>query len=136
MRSQWFKSRGSLKLGIEQVRIVTRFHFDCIFYYVSDMDRAISFYSDVLGLRLTSRGVVARFDIDGVLFELVPGRDKGNLTGDGNARLCLKVDDISQAMEYLKMNGTDAGEIQKVENGKLASFEDPDGNEICLWQYD
>ena len=100
------------------------------------MDRAISFYSGVLGLRLSSKDVVARFDIDGVLFELVPCREKGKLRGDVNARLCLKVDDISQAVEYLKMNGTGAGEIQKVENGKLSSFEDPDGNEICLWQYD
>jgi predicted enzyme related to lactoylglutathione lyase len=100
------------------------------------MERAISFYSDVLNLILSSRDAVARFDIDGVLFELVPSRDKGKLRGGGNARLCLKVDDISQAVEYLKINGIDAGEIQKVENGKLVSFEDPDGNEIYLWQYD
>jgi len=115
---------------------MTKFHFDCIFYYVSDLERTISFYSDVLGLRLTSKDVVARFDIDGVLFELVPSRDERKLRGDGNARLCLKVDDISQAVEYLKTRGTRANEIQKVENGKLASFQDPDGNEICLWQYD
>jgi catechol 2,3-dioxygenase-like lactoylglutathione lyase family enzyme len=115
---------------------VTEFHFDCVFYYVSDMERAVSFYSDVLGLRLTSRDVVARFDFDGVLFELVPSRDERKLKGGGNARLCLKVDDISQAVEYLKTKGIHAGQIQKVENGKLASFEDPDGNEIYLWQYD
>lgn len=115
---------------------MARFQFDCVFYYVHDMEKAISFYSDVLGLRLTSRDVVARFDIDGVLFELVPMRDEGELTGDGNARLCLKVKDITQAVEYLSTMGTHATEIQKVENGKLSSFEDPDGNEICLWQYD
>ena len=115
---------------------MARFHFDCIFYYVSDMDRAITFYSDVLGMRLSSKDVVARFDIDGVLFELVPSRDKVKLGEGGNARLCLKVDDISQAVEYLKIYGTDVGEIQKVEKGRLSSFKDPDGNEICLWQYD
>ena len=113
-----------------------RFHFDCVFYYVSDMESAISFYSDVLGLRLTSRDVVARFDIDGVLFELVPSRDKGKPRGGGNARLCLKVEEISQAVEYLKAKGIHTDEIQKVENGKLTSFEDPDGNKIWLWQYD
>jgi catechol 2,3-dioxygenase-like lactoylglutathione lyase family enzyme len=113
-----------------------RFNFDCVFYYVSDMDRAIAFYSDVLGLRLSSRDVVARFDIDGVMFELVPSRDRGKLGGKGNARLCLKVDDINQAAEYLKMNGVEAGEIQEVENGKLACLRDLDGNEICVWQYD
>jgi catechol 2,3-dioxygenase-like lactoylglutathione lyase family enzyme len=115
---------------------VSKFGFDCVFYYVSDMKRAISFYSDVLGLRLTSGDFVARFDIDGVLFELVPSRSRRKLKGNGNARLCLKVDDISQAVEYLKTKGTHASEIQKVENRKLVSFEDPDGNEIYLWQYD
>lgn len=115
---------------------MARFHFDCVFYHVSDMERAISFYSDILGLRLTSRDVVARFDIDGVLFELVPSLNKRNARGGGNARLCLKVEDISQTVEYLKTKRTHAGEIQKVENGKLTSFEDLGGNEIYLWQYD
>ena len=115
---------------------MTRFQFDCIFYYVRDMGKAISFYSNVLGLRLTSRDVVARFDIDGVLFELVPTKGEGKLSGDGNARLCLKVEDINQAVEYLKTKGTHVDEIQKVENGRLTSFDDPDGNEITLWEYD
>jgi len=113
-----------------------RFQFDCVFYYVSDMERAISFYSDVLGLRLISRDVVARFDIDGVLFELVPGGEKGVSRGDGNARLCLKVEEINHAVEYLKTKGVHSSEIRKVKNGKLASFEDMDGNEIYIWQYD
>jgi catechol 2,3-dioxygenase-like lactoylglutathione lyase family enzyme len=51
------------------------FHFDCVFYYVSEMERAIHFYRDVLGLRFVARDVVARFDIDGVLFELVPATE-------------------------------------------------------------
>ncbi len=113
-----------------------RFHFDCVFYYVSDLDRSISFYSNVLGLRLRSRDVVARFDVDGVMLELVPSRHRGELEGRGNARLCLKVDDINQAAEYLRMNGSHVGEIQKVENGRRVSFKDADENEICLWQYD
>jgi catechol 2,3-dioxygenase-like lactoylglutathione lyase family enzyme len=68
---------------------VTRFHFDCVFHYAEDIESAISFYSDVLGFRLASRDIVARFNIDGVLFELVPAREKGKLKGEGNARLCL-----------------------------------------------
>ena len=111
------------------------FNFDCVFYYVHDLEKAVSFYSDILGLKLISRDTVARFDIDGVLFELVPTGDKGKLRGVGNARLCLKVKDISLAVEYLNTRGTHVGGIQKVENGKLTSFEDPDGNEVCLWQY-
>jgi len=52
------------------------FHFDCVFHYVSHMDLAIRFYRDILGFKLISRDVVARFDIDGVLFELVPAPAK------------------------------------------------------------
>jgi catechol 2,3-dioxygenase-like lactoylglutathione lyase family enzyme len=111
------------------------FHFDCVFYYVTDMERAIQFYSDVLGLKLISKDVVARFDVDGILFELVPGPTKTNL-GDLNARLCLKVADIGQAVEYLKMKDVHPGEIHKRENGRLSSLKDPDGNELCLWQYE
>ena len=92
------------------------FHFDCVFYYVSDMDQAISFYSNVVGLKLTSRDVVARFDIDGVLFELVHDQGKRKLGRGGNARLCLKVDDINRAAEYLKMNEVEAGEICPMNN--------------------
>ena len=43
------------------------FRFDCLFYYVSDLDRAIRFYTNILGLDLISRDVVARFEIDDVL---------------------------------------------------------------------
>ena len=112
-----------------------RFGFDCVFYYVADLERSIAFYSEVLGLRLSSRDAVARFYIDGVLFELVPSHDKGQLKGGGNARLCLKVDDIQQSIAYLRTKGTLTTQVKLVENGKTASFEDPDRNEICLWEY-
>jgi predicted enzyme related to lactoylglutathione lyase len=34
------------------------------------------------------------------------------------------------------MRGVSVSEIQKVENGRLASLKDPEGNEIYMWQYD
>ena len=40
---------------------MTVFRFDCVFYYVFDLDRAVRFYQEVLGLKLTSRDFVARF---------------------------------------------------------------------------
>jgi catechol 2,3-dioxygenase-like lactoylglutathione lyase family enzyme len=111
------------------------FHFDCVFYYVSDLDRAIRFYTEILGLRLTSRDVVARFDIDGVLFELVPTGDTSLLSGKGNARLTLTVDDIHWTAAGLASRGVMTSDVREVQNGRLASFADPDGNEIVLWQY-
>jgi catechol 2,3-dioxygenase-like lactoylglutathione lyase family enzyme len=61
-----------------------------VFYYASDLENGIWFYRDVLGLKFVSRDVVARFDIDGVLFKIVPSPRKDKLPQiRGNARLCL-----------------------------------------------
>jgi catechol 2,3-dioxygenase-like lactoylglutathione lyase family enzyme len=110
-----------------------RFAFDCVFHHVTDMDAAVSFYSGTLGLRLISRDVVARFDIDGVRFELVPASG-APAAGAGGARLCLSVDDLRGAIAELRAAGARVGDVREVENGLLAPFEDLDGNEIWVWQ--
>ena len=109
--------------------------FDCFFYYVSDLDRSILFFSDVLGLSLSSRDDVARFLIDGVLFELVPTSDASRLSGSGNGRLTLEVPDIRAAVLELESKGVPVQPVQQVSNGLLATFNDPDGNELVLWEY-
>lgn len=109
--------------------------FDCIFYYVRSLDEAVRFYSGVLGFQLESQDAVARFRIDGVLFELVPAQDEHKVSGYGNARLTLEVRDIGAAVRYLQVRGVKVGDIVAVSNGLLAPFCDPDGNELVLWQY-
>lgn len=111
------------------------FHFDCVFHYVSDIEAAIRFYRDVLGFALTSRDVVARFDIDGVLFELVPAPPNKNPRATGNARLCLRVENVEQVLNDLRAKGVRTGAAVDKGSGVLGTLEDPDGNEICLWQY-
>jgi catechol 2,3-dioxygenase-like lactoylglutathione lyase family enzyme len=111
------------------------FHFDCVFHYVSHMDLAIRFYRDVLGFKLISRDVVARFDIDGVLFELVPTPVKGSPLASGNGRLCLRVENVESALNDLRAKGVRTGAAVDKGTGVLGSFEDPEGNEICLWQH-
>src|SRR5208283_3628611 len=76
-------STGKLKLS-----------FDTVFYYVTDMESSIAFYRDVLGPPLTSHDYVARFDLDGVLVELVLAPTPGAAVHrTGNARLCVAVSD-------------------------------------------
>jgi catechol 2,3-dioxygenase-like lactoylglutathione lyase family enzyme len=110
-------------------------HFDSIFYYVRDLPAAIRFYSGVLGLSLASQDTIARYDLDGVLFELIPTEDESELPGTGNARLCLKVEDVERAASELRSKGVQVARVQTVHNGRLASFQDPDGNELVLWEY-
>jgi len=108
--------------------------FDAVYYHVSDMEKSIAFYRDVLGFRLTSRDYVARFEIDGVLFELVPNPAGNVLPGTGNARLSLGVSDIQQATRELQARGVTTTSIKPEPGGLLSYFRDPDGNELCLWQ--
>ena len=114
---------------------MSAFRFDCVFYYVSDLDRAIQFYTTALGFQLSSRDAVARFHVDGVLFELVPASGRAVLSGQGNARLTLAVAAIEAAARELRAKGVALSEVREVSNGRLVSFTDPDGNEIILWQY-
>jgi catechol 2,3-dioxygenase-like lactoylglutathione lyase family enzyme len=112
-----------------------KFNFDCIFYYVRDLERSVQFYSGVLGLDLESRDVVARYRVGDLLLELVPTTDEEKLCGTGNARLCLEVPDIGEAAAQLRTKGVQVGEVQEKENGYLAPLKDPDRNELILWQY-
>ena len=109
--------------------------FDAVFYYVRDLERSIAFYRRKLGLPLVSRDYVARFDVDGVLFELVPAPKDAPSSGAGNARLCFQVQDIHEAVAQLKDNGVETSDVKSESGGQLAFFRDPDGNELCLWQY-
>jgi predicted enzyme related to lactoylglutathione lyase len=110
------------------------FKFDAVYYHVSDMENSIAFYRDVLGFRLSSRDYVARFDLDGVLFELVPNPPGNALRGTGNARLSLGVTDIRQATRELQAKGVATTQLKEEPGGILSFFNDPDGNELCLWQ--
>lgn len=108
--------------------------FDAVYYHVSDMEKSIAFYRDVLGFRLVSRDYVTRFDLDGVLFELVPNPAGNVLAGSGNARLSLGVKDIRQSTLALKARGVATTPVKEEPGGLLSFFKDPDGNELCIWQ--
>ena len=108
---------------------------DCVFYYVTNLDRAVEFYRHTLGLTLVSRDVVARFRVDGLQLELVPTADPSRCSGAGNARLTFEAADIREEVEMLRRNGVRVGEIERVANGLLAPFADSEGNQLMLWQY-
>lgn len=108
--------------------------FDAVFYYVTDMESSIAFYRDTLGLPLLSRDCVARFDVDGVMMELVPRPPGSVVPGSGNARLCFAVTDLNQTVEKLRARGIEISGIRNKRNGQLVFFHDPDGNELSLWE--
>jgi catechol 2,3-dioxygenase-like lactoylglutathione lyase family enzyme len=110
--------------------------FDAVFYYVSDIETSIAFYRDTLGLPMISRDAVARFDLDGVLIELVRVPPGSVVRGNGNARLCFAVTDLNETLKQLHARGIRTSDIKDKKGGKLAIFRDPDDNELCLWEYE
>ncbi|MGA7079664.1 MAG: VOC family protein [Terriglobales bacterium] len=125
MHSSSSSSQSKLKLS-----------FDTVFYYVTNMEAAITFYRDILGLQMVSRDYVARFDLDGVLIELVPLPPGTVVPGNGNARLCFSVADLEETLKHMHKRGIPTGKVKEKKGGRLALFRDPDGNELCLWEYD
>jgi len=109
--------------------------FDAVFYYVTDMEASIAFYRDILGLPLVSQDYVARFDLDGVLIELVRRPPGSVVPGSGNARLCFSVRNLQETLEQMHARGIPTSEVKTKKGGRLAYFRDPDGNELCLWEY-
>ncbi len=129
---------GKGRAELEQVlrlENVTNFEFGAVSYYVSGLDRAVQFYRDVLGFKFRSRDVVARFDIGAVLFELVPTHDGSKAQVKGNGRLCLKVAISGRRFRNSVPVGSAAEMRKQRETAFSLPFQDPGGNEICLWQY-
>ncbi|MBI1366571.1 MAG: glyoxalase/bleomycin resistance/dioxygenase family protein [Alphaproteobacteria bacterium] len=101
---------------------------------VSDIDRAVAFYRDVLGLKFLFQvpgQPMAFFDCGGVRLYLgVPTSPEYK----ANSFLYYRVNDIGAAYERLAGNGVaflgEPRAIRRTENSELwmAGFRDPDGN--------
>lgn len=114
-----------------------------VYYNVRDLDRAVAFYRDVLGLPLASqeRHFVA-FDVGGVRLGLhwSGGEPVPHVARDGHgayagATVTLKVSDIQRAADRLASSGVRLlGPISRQRWGSLVPFEDPDGNVLKLFE--
>jgi catechol 2,3-dioxygenase-like lactoylglutathione lyase family enzyme len=106
--------------------------------YVSDVDNAVKFYSDVLGMRVKSHWGkdFAEMETNGITIGLHPTTKSGPSPGTAGAiSIGLEVDDLDSEMTRLKEKGVIfRGRV--VEDGpvRLAFFGDLDGNPIYLTQ--
>ncbi|HEX8100951.1 MAG TPA: VOC family protein [Actinomycetota bacterium] len=115
--------------------VVTK--LDHVYYWVSDMDRAVRFYQDVLGLSLANRqgDNWAVFDAGGRQFSLHRVVD-GHPSAPGGATAVFAVRDLDRARALLSERGVEFGHEGDVEGyARFASFHDPDGNAVQLIEY-
>lgn len=109
--------------------------------YVSDMDRAIAFYTDAVGLRLIQRVGTTWAEIDageGLIIGLHPANPPqtaaAGVAGSINIELRVTVP-MEEVIAALSARGvTFDGPIKEYDAVRIASFSDPDGNAILLGQ--
>lgn len=99
---------------------------------VTDMQRAVAFYRDDLGLEVTEH--------DGDWTEVTTGDQRIGLnasespSGDGGAVIAFNVEDIDTAVSELAGKGVKfADGISDHPWGRIAPFKDPDGNDLQVY---
>jgi predicted enzyme related to lactoylglutathione lyase len=108
--------------------------------FVSNMDRAVQFYTQVLGLKLTNRFGDHWATVDagkGLTIGLHPASDKYPAPGTkGGMMLGMEVQGaIEKVVDTLSKKGVQfKGSIVRDQAGNFVHLEDPDGNEIYLWE--
>lgn len=104
--------------------------------YVTDMERAIDFYTETLGLELSHRGgpswaVVRAPDGTRVGLHDAMGGSTGH---SGSTTLGFRVEgELGEVVDELTSRGVNfVGDVTEDTAVPLAYFEDPDGNEMYL----
>ena len=111
--------------------------------YVSNMDSAIRFYTEVLGLKLTNRFGNHWATVQAgqtLLIGLHPWSAKYPRPGTkGSVQIGLVVsrdEPIGDLAARLRQHGVEVSDIIKSEEANYISFADPDGNPIYVGDWD
>lgn len=111
---------------------------DHVYYWTTDMDRAVKFYEDVLGLRLAFRegSKWAEFEAGPVRLAL-HGAVEGRAIEEGGGTAVFRVEDLDASRARLEADGVEFEEhVGEVEGfARFASFRDPDGNIVQIIEY-
>ena len=102
---------------------------------VTDMDRAVKFYRDVLGLSVRSQSADwSEIDADGLMIGL-NGREDASAASDGGAVISFQPDgSIEDEVDRLKAKGVDfTGGISDHDWGRIIPFKDTEGNDLQFY---
>jgi len=104
--------------------------------FVTDMDRAVKFYTDILGLKLMQRfgNHWASVAAGQLAIGLHPASGQNPAGQDGSTTIGLMVDGkIDDAVSTLRQRGVKfRGTVAEDEGGRFVYFEDPDGNSMYI----
>lgn len=110
---------------------------DHVYYWTADMDRAVKFYAEVLGLRPRRRegSNWAEFDTGPVRFALHGGAEGGRSEHAGGTAV-FRVEDLDAARAALQNRGASPDHEGQVEGyARYLTYVDPDGNPFQIIEY-
>ena len=104
---------------------------------VRSIEKAVQFYTDILGLKLKARygDHFAEIDAGGTVIALHPAGENGPQPGKSESlSIGLAVDNLDEAMAQLTNKGVKFSRTADDTQVRLAFFSDPDGNPLYLSQ--
>jgi catechol 2,3-dioxygenase-like lactoylglutathione lyase family enzyme len=106
--------------------------------FINDMDAAVAFYTEVLGLKLAQRYGDHWATINagsGLSIGLHPKSSNHPAPGTkGSMQIGLECNEpIDKEVERLKARGVEFAKPASGDGGRFVYFTDPDGNTLYLW---
>ncbi len=106
---------------------------DMILVFVTDMERSLAWYRDVLELPVRfSAAEFALLDTGGVPLALHSGAEPCDHHGSHGTLACLLVDDYAASKATLEARGCHFGFENETDDRRFGTLEDPDGNSLQI----
>lgn len=107
---------------------------DTVFYQVCSMDRAIAFYSDLLGFPVLRREGNDWAELDAGGQTLALSGELATRPHSGGATVVLAASDLAAVESALAAADVQRGPIEDMGGALMIQFFDPDGNELVALQ--
>jgi predicted enzyme related to lactoylglutathione lyase len=105
-----------------------------VYLYVSEIERSVGFYRDLLGIPLEGDDDWQEASLGGTRFALHRTHEGVGEPSSGTIHVNLEVADLDAATERLRAAGVEVEETMREEWGAAAKVLDPDGYELFLFQ--
>ena len=105
-----------------------------VYLYVSDMERSLRFYRDLLGIPLEGDDDWTEATLGGTRFALHATHQGIGALSAGTIHVSLEVADAYAAAERLCAEGVETRETMRDEWGTALEVVDPDGYRVYLFQ--